>query len=54
MIPVNNIKKSKNYALETINEERPASAELEDKMRLFVNMIIDKVLEERKQGIYRS
>lgn len=28
--------------------------ELEDQMKLFVNMIIDRVLEDRKQGIYRS
>ena len=54
MIPVNNVRKFKDYALETFNEGHTASAKLEDKMRLFVNLIIDKVLEERKQGIYRS
>lgn len=39
------------YQNEPVKEE--ISQELEDKMRLFVNMIIDRVLEDRKQGIIR-
>jgi len=51
MIPVNKTdKKSKN----TPYNDGQLSSELEDKMRVFVNLIIDKVLLERKQGIYRS
>lgn len=33
--------------------ELSTEEEIEEQMRLFVNMIIDRVLEERKQGIYR-
>ncbi len=51
MISVNKTdKKTKNT---TYNDDQLPS-ELEDKMRVFVNLIIDKVLEERRQGIYRS
>jgi len=51
MISVNKTdKKSKG----TTYSDDQLSSELEDKMRVFVNLIIDRVLEERKQGIYRS
>ena len=36
------------------SEKEKIPKELEDKMRLFINMIIDRVLEERMQGIFRS
>lgn len=51
MIPVN---KTNKKSEKIIYNNGQISSELEDKMRIFVNMIIDKVLEERKQGIYRS
>lgn len=43
MIPVNNTLVAKE-----------ATEELENRLRLFVNMIIDKVLEDRKKGIIKG
>lgn len=51
MIPVS---KTDKKAKTTTNNDGQLPSELENKMRIFVNLIIDKVLEERKQSIYRS
>ena len=34
--------------------KKNTSTENDEKMRMFVNMIIDRVLEDRKQGIKRG
>ena len=36
------------------DKERDYSNEIDRKMRLFVNMIIDRVLEDRKKGILHT
>ena len=45
--------RTKNCKTQSKNLKAYTEEEIEDKMRVFVNLIIDKVLEERKQGIYR-